>query len=280
MCKPNQATQQFLWGLPAIIILAVTLTACGGSSTSSPSSSIPSLYTSDWTGDIYVVNANGSTTLLINTNVSGVDMGNASGLLYHTGTGRLYAGTGGFSGAPNCVGCVYIINTVTGVATEQTSASLITAAFGKIQDMAERNDGTVFLTANDSLWSMDPSTHEVTLLGDAPCCGMGLTFDAAGTTLYDTGDSDLYTLDQTTGADTLVGAFNYIGFPVAPSGKQYIVAMATDASTGLTHGILNDALSGSGPVGPRYFITIDLTNANVTYVAVAANDQDGLTFVP
>ncbi len=273
MRKPDQATKKFSWGLPAIIILALTLTACGGSSTSS----IPSLYTSDWTGDIYVVNANGSTTLLINTNVSSVDMGNASGLLYHSGTGRLYAGTGGPNGAPNCNGCVYIINTDTGVATEQSSASLITAAFYNIQDMAERNDGTIFLTANDALWSMDPSTHEVTNLGSAPCCGMGMTFDAAGTTLYETGGNELFTLNQTTGASTLVGAFNYIGFSVVPSFKESMVAMATDVSTGLTHGILNEGSSGAGP---RYFVTIDLTNADVTYVADAANDQDGLTFVP
>jgi hypothetical protein len=75
--------------------------------------------------------------------------------------------------------------------------------------------------------------------GSSCCNGFGLTF-AADRTLYVTADDKLYSLDPATDFfETLIGTFTYLGFPTAPSGSEYINSL-TMAGDGTIYGIMED----------------------------------------
>lgn len=240
----------------------------------------------DGNGDLWVIDAatGGLLTLWLDTDDGGSNLGVISAAVpvfsesdvnpaAGTAIGTLYVGTGGPTGAPNCNGCIYTIDTATGAATLRTNATPVSNTYRNVSSMTLQSDGTILLTASDDLYSLDPATDDMTLIGTPPCCGFGMTFDLSGT-LYEGGGSNLYELDPTNGSSTLVAAFSYSGF--SPSSPK-MVAMTTHPETGQVLGVLND---GSGGGGPRYLVDVNVATAEMTLIGQTDDRLDGLTYIP
>jgi hypothetical protein len=249
----------------------------------------------DRAGDLLFVDAgDGTTTPWLDTSYLSMDLGavSAAASVYSdsdlavasaTPVGTLYVGTGGMGGAPDCNGCLFKVDQTTGDATLVVSASVDAFTYFNVSSMALAPDGSLKFTANDTYYTLDPSTDEAsTPGGPGICCGFGMTYDLGGT-LYITGDDSLYALDPVTGIATSVGTFTYGGFTTDPSAGARMVSMTTHPETGQVLGILNDGTPGGGGTGgsgPRYLVEVDVTTAEVTLIAQTDDGLDGLATVP
>jgi DNA-binding beta-propeller fold protein YncE len=114
---------------------------------------------------------------------------------------------------------VYEINMATG---EKTQIGTVSSNAGTTAGLAyDRATGTMYLTStgNDSLYTLDLTTFEATLVGPydplTPAIVMhGLEFDDSTGTLYaaSSHNGGLYTINTTTGAATLVGSSGLTSF--------------------------------------------------------------------
>ncbi|MBI4083243.1 MAG: carboxypeptidase regulatory-like domain-containing protein [Candidatus Lambdaproteobacteria bacterium] len=238
------------------------------------------LLAADRNGDIYQLDpVTGSPTLVRDTFKSDglggfTSLGNLSSMVYHPQTGKLFAGSAAQS--TTTPGSIFTVNLATGEATFLADNSSID--YG-VADMAVRPDGTIyaFYEAGQNLTTVDPTTGVATWLGYANgigCCGNGLTFDGAGTTLYLADDIGLHVLDQATGAVLSSTPITYTGFPTLTAPR--ISSMSTRLSSGVVYGILND---GSGGTGPRYLVTVNLATGDVVNLGEIGLPLDGLAWV-
>jgi hypothetical protein len=162
------------------------------------------------------------------------------------------------------------LNPATGATVNSINIGSIPGPAGE-GDITFRGDGIGFLTtqlAGGRLFSVDITVPSSTLLGPTTFID-GLAFNAAGV-LYglSNGGGALYTVNQTTGATTLVGNTGITGFPANTSG-----GLAFDAS-----GNLYAALSAFPP-GPSTLYRIDPATGVATMVGnIGFNGVSGLAF--
>jgi hypothetical protein len=172
----------------------------------------------------------------------------------------------GFDGA-NTV--LLTINTTTGVGTRVGSLGL-----GKtsVQDIAFRpSDGALFAFAEGAMFTINTTTGNATLLGDP---GVGFPFGNSlafrGNTLYYANESNLYTIDQTTGVATLVRPIVYTSafgtFPRPP-------AMKFEAGTGT---LWASVVGGTGANFRDNLATIDVATGQTTVVILLPVTTDGI----
>jgi WD40 repeat protein len=126
--------------------------------------------------------------------------------------GNLY-GTGERADGSN-IHVFIAIDTASGAGTEIGPTGVEGLGFGDtIADISFRNgDGALYayLEAGDGLGTIDPSTGAATALGSTgvSCCGNGMAFSSTDTLLH-ANQSDLHSLNQSTGSATVVTALNY-----------------------------------------------------------------------
>lgn len=108
--------------------------------------------------------------------------------------------------------------------------------------------------------------------------GTGTTFTSDGT-IYVAARAELWTVNITTGAPTLIGAMTYTGFPTFTESSQTIGSMTTRPSDGVVFGILKDG-GNSGTLQPTFLVTVNLATAEITNVGQHSELMDGLAFVP
>lgn len=150
----------------------------------------------------------------------------------------------------------------------RTQASLLFAT-GCLAANAQA--GTLFAIddISDTLVKIDRSTHAVTTVGALGIPGSfgDLTYDSSNHTLYAVGgrgDNNLYTVDQTTGAATLVG----------PHGIADMFSLAYDSSTNTLYGeAAADFMSGN-------VYTISLTTGAATLIGANAIYPGGYVYNP
>jgi len=66
-------------------------------------------------------------------------------------------------------------------------------------------------SSNSNIWTIDETTGAMTLVGASGAGLNGIAYDDAADVLYGCSSTDLYTIDQATGASTLVGAMGNAG---------------------------------------------------------------------
>jgi hypothetical protein len=145
-------------------------------------------------------------------------------------------------------------------------------------DMSFRSDGTLYAYESDFgfvpafVFTVDKSTGSGTLVGFSGVGGggNGIAFSPTDV-LFHSSNSDLHTLDQTTGAATLVTGLT---FPGTCGGFQRVNAMDFQPGTGTLFGSLNCGNS-TWHIG-----TIDTSTGTITDVGPTVNNLDALAFQP
>ena len=198
--------------------------------------------------------------------VSGMDFA-ADGTLY--ATGQRADGTH----------VLMTINTTTGVGTEVGPTGVEGLGYGDTaSDISFRNSDDVlyaYLESGDGLGTISTVTGAAVALGPTmvACCGNGMAF-SPGDTLYHGNEFELHTLDQTTGAATLVTALVWSppmdDFP-RPNAMDY------DPDTGVLYASLND---GYGGAPENHLGTIDTTTGVVTVIGATVDGLDAIAFAP
>ena len=188
--------------------------------------------------------------------------------------GRLY-GVGERNDGTDTV-VLIVIDTATGLGTEVAPLGGV-GANRPVTDISFRpSDGRLyaFFDGPDEVGVIDHASGAVTFLGFPGTSGggNGIAF-SKNVTLYHV-ESGLSSLNQTTGAATLVGPLAYLGFP--PLGGPRINAMDTQPSKGVIYTSVNDASSG----GPRYLATMDPVSLTVNHIGLSVNGLDGLAWEP
>lgn len=162
------------------------------------------------------------------------------------------------------------INTATGGGTKVGSLG-----FGNlfVQDIAFRpTDGVLFAFAEGFILTINTTTGAATILGDA---GIGFPFGNSlafqGTTLFYANESNLYTIDQTTGAATLVRPIIYQpAFGVFPRPP----AMKFEAGTGTLWASINGGATLA--TFHSHLATIDPATGQTTLVFQLPLTTDGI----
>jgi len=268
-----------------VLALIPLLAACGSDSTG-PDDELPivTLVAADRDGDIYTINeATGADALVINTttqNSTGtmVDVGVVSSMLYVPSTELWWLGTGGNG---ECDGCIQTLDPTTGVATTLQQVN----SGGGVSGLAlHPTTGAIYTwrsDATDELFELDATTGDLNSLFSSlapPYSGAGTTFSADGS-LYVIGGDELWTINLSSGATTLIDTATYVGFPAFVGSKQTIGSMATRPSDGQVFGILKDG-GGNNSTQVTYLVTVNLTNAVITNVGAQSELVDGLAYVP
>jgi len=141
-----------------------------------------------------------------------------------------------------------------------------------------------FLTSTPNIWTINPHTVLMNLVGSYDPGGTGLRFtglayDQTTNTLYGCSITDLYTVSMSTGASTLVGSFGIsnslmIGIAFDSSGNLYGTELDTDSlysinpSTGATTLV--------GPLGFDILYAQDMAfdwDTGILYLAAFNNDE-------
>ncbi|HZM91330.1 MAG TPA: Ig-like domain-containing protein [Blastocatellia bacterium] len=175
------------------------------------------------------------------------------------------------------VSVLLTINTATGAGTAIGPTGVENLGFGdSVSDLSFRNsDGVLYayLEAGDGLGTVNKLTGAITALGRSfvSCCGNGLEF-SPGDVLFHSNDSELHTLNQTTGLATLVAP---MVFPVPDVDFPRINAMDYQPGTGVLYGSL---LKGTGSSRVSYLVTVNTTNGVVTIVGQTVTLLDAIAF--
>jgi len=94
-------------------------------------------------------------------------------------------------------------------------------------------------------------------------------------TLYKAGNSDLYTLDLSTGNGTFVAQLVFVSLQ---GGLPRLNAMDVEPETGTLFASLNNKPRGGEP--ENYLTTVDVTTGEVTLIGQTVTGLDALAFVP
>ena len=233
---------------------------CAGALINQVRAADPVIYSSVYNGPggaatFYSVNPNtGAATAIgaIGFNQVGAISFDTSGILYGVGN-RISDGAQ----------VLLKINPATGAGT-QVGATTQSASF---QDIAFRNsDGALYGYSGGDIYTFNITTGAATLLGNAGDgfpSGNGLAFSPFDT-LYKADNNNLSTIDQSTGAATVVEPLNY------PTFGDRVNAMKFDNSTGVLWASVKDGGT------TNYLATVDLVNGNVTEIGMTQTGTDGL----
>lgn len=242
----------------------------------------PLLIATNRLGDILLVNqTTGEVTELLDvyTNSSGTNVGVITSMAYDASNDTLYGGTGG-SVSPNN-GCIYTIDLSTGKATLLGDTGL-----WALPGMALRaSDGAIFTSLYNFFYRIDPvDVTSPTELNDSISysTGAGMTYDLSGTLYIANGDGGdiitLYTLNDTTGAETTLGALTYPNLAdfnaIDPQFPVYSrITCMTNRFDGQIFGILTDE-----PYS--YLVTVDPATVSAELVGRTGNKLAGLVMLP
>ncbi|MGD9036565.1 MAG: hypothetical protein PVF10_08410, partial [Syntrophobacterales bacterium] len=192
--------------------------------------------------------------------------------------GKLYAAGKRTDGSETHV--LITIDHTTGVGTEIGPTGVEALGYGNtMSDISFRNsDGALYayLEAGDGVGTIDPSTGAATALGpslSASCCGNGIAFSPADV-LYHATELPLNTLDQSTGAATLVT--NLLFSPPADT-RPRINGMDFHPSSGILYASLNDGYPGARE---NYFATVNVSTGVVTILGPTVDGLTALAFPP
>ena len=190
--------------------------------------------------------------------------------------GRLY-GVGERNDGSDTV-VLIVIDTATGLGTEVAPLAGVVAS-RPVTDISFRpSDGLlyVFLDGPDEVATIDHASGAVTFLGAPGTFGGGnaLAF-TQNLTLHHVEYATLFTTNQASGLDTLVGALAFPGFP--PLAAPKLNALDAEPSTGRIFAAIND---GSGGGGPHYLGSLDPLALSVSFIGPTVNGLDALAFQP
>jgi cysteine-rich repeat protein len=199
--------------------------------------------------------------------VGPMGMFGCSGLAFHPATDVLYAT--GFDGS--FTNSLFTVDTSTGAAT------LVGPTLqSRTNDLAFRSDGELFSYHRFavSAGTVSATTGNATLLGFSGLFqgGNGITFDQSDDLLH-AGDSALSSIDQTTGAATMLSS---LSFPPVACGFPRINSMDTHAS-GTVYGVMNCWFGGGSN---NYLVTIGVPSGSVSAIAPTVPGLDGIAFLP
>lgn len=250
-------------GVRALVVLVVGLALAGAAA------AVPVLYGAAYSGPdglstFYSVNATSGSA----TAIGGIGFQRVSGMDFDPNTGVLYA-VGERNDGSN-VAVLITIDLATGAGTEVAALNGGAAHFfgDAYTDISFRSDGTLYsyLDPSDGLGTIDLGTGALTQLGytGVGCCGNGIAFSGSDV-LYHANDAALHSLDQTTGAATLIAA---LGFP---SGQVFprVNAMDFDPATGTLYAAVRRDFA-------NYLATIDPVTGVVTSIGASQNGLDAL----
>jgi hypothetical protein len=178
-------------------------------------------------------------------------------------------------------GVLLTIDPTTGAATV-VGPSVGLSGNGDIADMSFRSDGALYAMAgggglgNVPVYTIDKSTGTVTLLGPSNTSGSGngIAFSPSDV-LFHANGTDLHTLDQTTGAATLVAGLTWPSGPCSLAGHPRVAAMDFQPGTGTLFGVLNHCGDSVWHLG-----TIDTATGDVTDIGQTVDKLDAIAFQP
>jgi hypothetical protein len=243
------------------------------------------LVAADKNGDIYTVSTStGADVLRIDTSTDNagtqVEVGKVSSMVYVPSMSRWLVGTGGNA---QCGGCIQLLNAATGVMTTLSSGE----GYSGISGLAiNPNTGKIYSFASDTitgpLWEVSPSDGTFTEVSanveTGGSSGNGTTF--SGGILYHIGADELWSVNPTSGASTMIATLTFSGFPTFQGSPQPIGSLTTRASDGAVFGILKDGGGSSSGAIVTYLVRVNVSTGNVTNVGANTNLLDGLAFVP
>ncbi|MGH7288768.1 MAG: hypothetical protein ACREI8_12190 [Myxococcota bacterium] len=248
--------------------------ALGGLGVARDAAAVPVLYGAAYSGPdglstFYSVDA----TTGAATAIGAIGFERVSGMDFDPGTGVLYAVAERDDGSD--VAVLITLDLATGAGTEVAALNGgATHSFGDTySDISFRSDGTLFayLEAGDGLGTIDVATGALSELGftGVECCGNGIAF-SSGDVLHQANEDALQTLDQGTGAATLLAALVYPGGQTFPR----VNAMDFDPASGTLYASVRRDFGS-------YLATIDTATGAVGSIGDTQNGLDALAvFVP
>jgi hypothetical protein len=201
--------------------------------------------------------------------VGALDFSPSSGVLYGTGLRPS-------DNAP----VLLTINTTTGAGT-LVSTLVGLSPFNQVQDISFRHaDGTLFAYEGGVIFTLNTATGaatEVGFTGTFPG-GNGLAFSSADT-LYSANGANLNTVNQTTGALTLVTSLTYPNPPL--DNDTRVNGMKFDNATGILYAsIVKNGFNNGGQPPTNYFGTIDVRTGIVTVIGQTVTGLDAIAIQP
>lgn len=202
------------------------------------------------------------------TSIGPIGAASVSGMDFHPTTDVLYATGFRLSDLPNTLTSILLtIDPATGVGTEIGPTGIEDSGINEFNcaGLSFRSDGTLFCYAEggDDLVTLDTSTGAATLVGDtfASCCGNGIAF-ASDDTLFHINESELQTLNQSTGLAATVAQMTYPPGPL-PSFDFWRINSADFSPSQTLLGSLERGFKGEpGGAGLHTFLA-GVTNAGV-----------------
>ena len=253
------------WHCTIIVATLVLLTVAAG-----PAMALPTIYGSAYLGtggpaSLYTIDPTTGAATLVGAigfnSVGGIDFDPLNGLLY--GTGRTASGTN----------VLISINPLTGAGTQIGALGI----GNNVQDISFRSDGTLFAFANatnsnGNIYTISTLTGAATLVGPTGFSGFsgdGLAFSPSDT-LFTVNNADIQTVDQMTGAGTVVTNMNYVN---GLGTNERANGMDFDPATGTLWASVNNGFIASGP---NYLETIDVSTGNATLIGQTQAGMDAL----
>jgi len=221
--------------------------------------------------NLYSINPNTGAANLIGS----IGFKSCSGIAIHPNTGAMFGACNTSTGEPGSkVSVLVSIDTLTGAGSliGQTGIENAPIDGSDISDLSFRPNGQLFGYApnqvgpNDLLVTIDTNTGAATLIGPTELFlfGNGIAWSPADI-LFHADDTDLSTVNPTTGALTFVASLNF------PLGVEKISGMDFQPLTNILYGSTG---GGSNNPGPNLVI-IDTNPGDVTIVGDTG--LDGLT---
>lgn len=198
-----------------------------------------------------------------------------SALEYDEVTGILY-GTGERNDGSN-TNVLLTIDPSTGAGTEVGPTNVAALGFGTVEsDLSFRNSNGrlyAYIEAGDGVATINPATGAAATVGPTGISdlGNGLEF-SRGDLLFQAGAGSLTTINQSTGAKTIVAPLTFVGFP--PLGFPRINAMDVNCA-GTMYASVND---GGGGAGPNYLATVNLATGVVTHLGSTVGGLDAIAW--
>lgn len=247
----------------------------GGLGLAGPAAALPVLYGAAYSGPdglstFYSVDASSGAA----TAIGAIGFQRVSGMDFHPGSGVLYAAAERNDGSN--VAVLITINLATGAGTEVAALNGgVAHNFGDTySDLSFRSDGALYayLEPGDGVGTIDVGTGALTPLGSSgvDCCGNGIAFSSTDV-LHHANEDSLHSLDQTTGAATLLASLGFPGGQVFPR----VNAMDFDPATGTLYASVRRDFAS-------YLATIDPVTGTVTSIGASQDGLDALAvfFVP
>lgn len=250
-------------GVFAVAVVVLGLALAGSAA------AVPVLYGAAFSGPdglstFYSVDATSGAA----TAIGGIGFQRVSGMDFDPNTGVLYA-VGERNDGSN-IAVLITIDVSTGAGTEVAAINAGAAHFfgDAYSDVSFRSDGTLYtyLDPNDGVGAIDTGTGALNQLGfsGVGCCGNGIAFSGSDV-LHHANDVALHSLDQTTGAATVLASLGFPGGQVFPR----VGAMDFDPVTGALYATVRRDFA-------NYLATIDPVTGVVTQIGGTQNGLDAL----